>query len=192
MNIVIGLTGPTGAGKSSVGKICAEYGFKHIDCDLLSRKAVEKGSDGLCAVVHSFGKDILNADGTLNRKALANIAFSSVEKTELLNNTLFPFIEKLVLKETESGKILLDAPTLFESGIDKLCRKTIAVLSNENIRFERIIKRDNLTEEQAKLRMRAGKPDSYYIEKADFVLYNNSDEYTFIENFKRVLTEILK
>lgn len=153
MNIIIGLTGPTGSGKSSASKACLELGLKLVDCDKIARIAVKKDSDGLKAVVSAFGKGILNTDGTLNRKALAKIAFSSKEKTALLNDTIFPFIKELVLNETKQGKILLDAPTLFESGINEICFKTVAVLSDKQNRLERIIKRDGITKEEALLRM---------------------------------------
>ena len=113
MSIIIGLTGPTGSGKSSAGTLAEKFGLKLIDCDKLARQAVEKGSDGLLSVTNVFGKDILNEDGTLNRKALARKAFSCRENTKLLNDTIFPFIRTLVLQETKTGNILLDAPTLF-------------------------------------------------------------------------------
>jgi len=192
MNIIIGLTGPTGSGKSSACKACDELGLKLVDCDKLARTAIEKGSDGLDAVVSAFGDSILNTDGTLNRKALAKIAFSSPEKTKLLNDTIFPFIKKLVLNETKQGKILLDAPTLFESGINDICFKTVAVLSSNQNRLERIIKRDNLTKEEALLRMSAGKDDDFYLKNADYIIYNNDSENAFLEEFKQVLSEILE
>lgn len=192
MSIIIGLTGPTGAGKSSARLLCDELNLKHVDCDIIARKAVEKGTDGLKAVVNAFGNTVLNTDGTLNRKALAAVAFSSKEKTELLNNTIFPFIKKMVLEETKQGKILLDAPTLFESGINSICFKTVAVLSDTSIRLERILKRDNLTKEDALIRMNAGKTDNFYIERANYILYNNKTEQEFLNELKSVLIEILQ
>lgn len=192
MSIIIGLTGPTGSGKSSACKLCESYGLKHIDCDLLARKAVEKGSDGLKALVNAFGSEILNQDGSLNRKLLAKIAFSEKSKTELLNATIFPFIRELVLKETKNGNILLDAPTLFESKIDNICSKTIAVLSDKDTRLKRIIKRDNLTEEEALARINAGKTDNFYKEYANYIVYNNKTENEFLKEFGSVLESILK
>ena len=192
MSIIIGLTGPTGSGKSSACKLCESYGLKHIDCDLLARKAVEKSSNGLKALVNAFGSGILNQDGTLNRKLLAKIAFSEKAKTELLNATIFPFIRALVMEETKSGNILLDAPTLFESKIDNICFKTIAVLSDKEIRIKRIIARDNLTEEEALTRISAGKTDNFYKEYANYIVYNNKTEEEFLKEFSSVLESILK
>ena len=113
MSFVIGLTGPRGAGKSSVTDTAEELGFKIIDCDLLARDAVRKGSDGLADVVKVFGECVLNTDGTLNRKKLAEIAFASPQDTELLNQTLLPHIVKLIRALFDSPFVLLDAPTLF-------------------------------------------------------------------------------
>ncbi|MBR3908482.1 MAG: dephospho-CoA kinase, partial [Clostridia bacterium] len=120
------------------------------------------------------------------------IAFSSPEKTRLLNDTIFPFIKELVLKETEKGNTLLDAPTLFESGLNKVCFKTVAILADKDIRLQRIIKRDNLTEEEALLRMNAGKDDAFYIKNADYIIYNNNGEVEFLKQFETTLTEILQ
>ena len=192
MRIIIGLTGPTGAGKSSAAAICKKLGVKHIDCDIIARKATEKGEEGLTAVCEVFGNDILNDDGTLNRKALAEKAFKDADSTELLNKTLLPIVKKMVLKEIDCDKVLLDAPTLFESGIDEICYKTVAVLSDKEIRLKRILARDNITTEQALLRINAGKTDDFYKEKCDFVIYNNADEHTFKNDFLNLLKEIFE
>ena len=173
MSIIIGLTGPTGSGKSSVSKTAEALGFKVIDCDTVARKATEKGSDGLKALTAAFGEDILFNDGTLNRRLLANKAFSSKEKTQLLNDTIFPFIIKLIKAEIKDGDYILDAPTLFESGLDSICDRTVGILADSEIRLKRIIERDKLTINDAKVRMNAGKSDEFYLKNADFIIYNN-------------------
>ncbi len=190
MSIIIGLTGPTGAGKSIATAVCERYGIKVVDCDKIARKATEKESSGLAALVGVFGEDILEKDKTLNRKKLAQKAFSTKENTELLNKTIFPFIRQLVLDEAVGDKVLLDAPTLFESEIDSVCFKTVAILSDSATRLKRIIKRDNLTEEQARLRMSAGKSDNFYKENADYIIYNNNTPEAFLVEFEKVLAEI--
>lgn len=190
MSIVIGLTGPTGAGKSTASIIAANMGVKVIDCDLLARKAVERQSAGLKSLVKVFGNGILNSDGTLDRKALARIAFSSQDKTELLNNTLLPHIAELVNMEIgKTPKVLLDAPTLFESGIDKICDKTVAVLSDVNIRKKRIIERDLISEEDADLRIGAGKPDEFYA-KSDYTIHNNGDTAIFQNEIQELFNNL--
>lgn len=190
MSIIIGLTGPTGSGKSSVSKTAEALGFKVIDCDTVARKATEKGSDGLKALTAAFGEDILFNDGTLNRRLLANKAFSSKEKTQLLNDTIFPFIIKLIKAEIKDGDYILDAPTLFESGLDSICDRTVGILADSEIRLKRIIERDKLTINDAKVRMNAGKSDEFYLKNADFIIYNNADEQVFKREFSVLLKNI--
>jgi len=134
--IIIGLTGPTGAGKSCVSAVAEELGFKIIDCDKLARIAVEKGTAGLSALVKAFGEEILQPDGSLDRKALAKEAFKSPENTELLNKTLLPHIVLLMKESANTEKVLLDAPTLYESGIENMCTGVIAVLADEETRLK--------------------------------------------------------
>lgn len=188
--IIIGLTGPTGAGKSSLKTVAENSGYKVIDCDITARKAVEKGTKGLMALVNAFGEDILFSDGSLNRKALAQKAFSTPEKTELLNKTLLPFITELVLKECEGDKVLLDAPTLFESGLNEKCTATVGVLADRETRIERIKSRDNISEVEALIRINAGKTDEFYKQNADFVIYNNGETEEFQKEFEVILSKI--
>lgn len=192
MSFVVGLTGPTGAGKSSVTAVAENLGFKIVDCDKLSRVAVEKGSEGLLAVVDAFGDEVLNDDKTLNRAVLAKKAFSTPENTELLNKTLLPYILMLVKAELDCDLVLLDAPTLFESGADSLCNEVIAVISDEKTRLDRIMARDNIDEEAALLRIKAGKPDEFYIEKTNNIVYNDCELSVLNLKIQKLLTKLME
>ena len=186
MKKIVGLTGPTGSGKSSLTAVCENLGYTVINCDLVAREAVVKGSNGLNALVKAFGEDILDNDGSLNRGALAKKSFSTKENTELLNKTLLPFIVNLITDKIENcDKVVLDAPTLFESGIDKICTKTIAVLADKNTRLARIMSRDSIDEQSALLRINAGKTDDFYKANADVVLHNNGEKQNLIDDFKK-------
>ncbi len=192
MSFVVGLTGPTGAGKSSVTDVAKNLGFKIIDCDALARVAVEKGSDGLADIVKVFGGGVLNSDGTLNRKQLAALAFSASDKTELLNKTLLPHIVKLIKAQIDVPLVLLDAPTLFESGADSLCDDVIVVLCDEKTRKERIIKRDGIDESAAELRIKAGKDDNFYIERSNNIVYNDCELSVLNLKIQKLLNKLLE
>lgn len=193
--IIIGLTGPTGAGKSSVVTVAKKLDIKTIDCDKIARDVTKKGEPALEKLAEFFGDDILK-NGSLVRSKLAQKAFSDEQNTKMLNHIIFPFIKSklanIVSDEIENGTkvILLDAPTLYESGADILCDKIIAVLSSKEIRQQRIIERDNLNEQSALLRMSAGKSDEFY-KKADFLINNNGTIKEFLEDIEKILTDII-
>ncbi len=178
---IIGITGQTGAGKSSITQYAQSIGCHIIDADLTARKILEKGSVCLDCLSVAFGNDIVHSDGTLDRKLLAKRAFSSFENTDKLNSITHPFIFAETIRMIDSIRnikkdavIILDAPTLFESRIDVICDYVIAVICPESIRRERIIKRDGLSEADADIRLKAQKDDSFYIGKSDFIL-NGAD-----------------
>ncbi len=176
-----GITGQTGAGKTSVCRALAQKGVCVIDCDVTARKVTEKGSPVLENLAAAFGSDIILPDGTLDRKALAEKAFSSEEGEALLNSITHPAITKLVRDEIMENKdkyslFAVDAALLFESEIYDYCTKTIVVTADESIRLSRIMQRDSITRDEALLRINAQKSAEYYISKADAVIKNNGGE----------------
>lgn len=179
--MVVGLTGQTGAGKSTVSKIFAENGFAVINADYVARLVVEKGTPCLNEIVDFFGREVLSVDNTLNRKALAGIVFSDKSKLEMLNTIIYPYITGEILRQiryhSDSGHkfILLDAPTLFESRADDFCEIIISVLADADIREKRIIERDGLTHEQAIHRMNSQLDENFFITHSDYIIHNNED-----------------
>lgn len=191
--MIIGLTGQTGAGKSTVCEFLRENGLFIIDCDKVARSVTEKGSKTLSLLAEAFGKDIILADGSLNRRELASRAFQNAEKTELLNSITHPAITdeiNKVISEHKNENIILDAPTLIESGANKLCDKIVSVLADADVRKKRIVARDNLTPVEAEKRMSAQKDDAFYKEFSDAVIYNNADRSETIECAKQIFSKI--
>lgn len=176
---VVGLTGPTGSGKSVVADVFCQNGYVKIDADKIARQVVDKGSPALTGLAQHFGDDIINTDGTLNRKKLAHIAFSSNENTKRLNEITHPFIIELVKQQISDyenagyNKIVYDAPLLFESGTDSLCDVVVSVVADMDVRIKRIRYRDNLTDQQVSDRLSAQHGDDYYTDKSDYVIMNN-------------------
>ena len=183
----IGLTGPTGAGKGYVGEELKKRGFKIIDCDYYVRKAEEKGSPVLEELAAEFGDDILT-DGELNRRLLAQRAFESKEKTDALNRIVHPKVIELCRQQAD-GLCVLDAPQLFEANAQDDCYKVITVVAPDEMRLERILKRDNLTARQAFIRMNAQFDNDYYIKRSDYVIYNDGRD--IINQIDKIMEAIL-
>jgi dephospho-CoA kinase len=190
--MVVGLTGQTGAGKSTVSKVFVQNGFCLIDADQISRLVVQKGSRCLAELQDCFPPSIITEDGALNRSALAAIIFGDARKREMLNSIMYPYIVGEILQEIHrfaaSGhkKILLDAPTLFESRADDFCELIISVIAREPLRLVRIMERDHLTAQQAQARIDSQLPESFFIGHSDFIIKNNKDR----QNLNAVAQEV--
>ncbi|MBO0439683.1 dephospho-CoA kinase [Candidatus Enterococcus ikei] len=154
MGMVLGLTGGIATGKSTVVAVFKSLGFPIVDADIIAREVVEPGTPGLAELISAFGSDILNVDGSLNRKQLGQLIFSNEEKRQLLNKTLSPFIKKAILKEIEDKKdkaslVIVDIPLLYEGGYDKFVDQVAVVYIPEKVQLLRLMKRDNLDEKAA-------------------------------------------
>ena len=179
---MIGVTGPTGAGKSTVCDILRNWtGVSVIDCDQVARQVTGKGTLCLLDIAVEFSPSVISADGTLNRKKLGQLVFSDPEKLTRLNAIIFPYIlerlrEEIADAEKRGAKaIFLDAPTLFESGADALCEKILAVTSAPEKRLTRIMQRASLSPQGAADRM-ASQPDAdFYLARADYQIQNDDD-----------------
>ena len=190
--MVVGLTGQTGAGKTTVCKVFERSGFSVINADAIASQVMEKGSRCLQELTDCFQEDILLPDGELNRQKLAQIVFTDSKKLELLNSISYPYITGEILKQirlssiTGHKLILLDAPTLFESRADDFCELIISVVAKESNRLERIMQRDGLTEEQAYSRMRAQHTENFFKQHSDFIIKNNKN----LKNLSDVAKEV--
>lgn len=190
---IIGVTGPSGSGKSLLCQRLSKKGFSVIDADDVYHKLLIPPSDCIDALRGAFGNTVFKEDGTLDRKALSEIVFHDEEKLNLLNTTVHGFvldkIRKMISELEENGcsTVAVDAPTLIESGFHKECHTVLTVLCPPEIRTERIMARDGISAEAARTRTLAQKPDSFYIEHSDFVLTNRWDE----KNFELEIDEVI-
>lgn len=192
--MIIGITGSSGAGKSTVCEILKkEYNAQIIDADKISKQLSKKGTIYLEEIVEKFGKEILLENGELDRKKLAEIIYSSNEKREILNNCTLKHIKEKIKQEVKKLKnnkkiIAIDAPLLFEAKLDEICEFVIAVISdNFEVQIERITKRDGITEEQAMARLKAQKPNDFYTQKSRYAIVNNGK----IEEIEKQIMSLL-
>lgn len=192
---IIGLTGPSGAGKSCCASFLKSIGFPVIDADKVYHELIEKDSPCVRELIDEFGSAILDQNGGINRKVLGSIVFSdpSLRKSERLNQITHKFVKAETFRLLEHYKtqgvpaVSIDAPLLFEADFHLFCDFSISVLAPRDVRFSRIIARDNLTEEQANARLSAQKIDEYYIERSDYVITNDSGVDNLTEQMKKIL-----
>lgn len=179
--LIIGLTGPSGGGKGTVSTLFAEFGIPSVDTDRVYHDLLIPPSPCLDALVERFGRQILNPDGSLDRKALAAWVFAEEHEQELLdlNTITHRFVLDVVreicaeLAQKDCPAVLVDAPLLFESGFDGECDQTLAILADPDVRLCRIMARDKISLPAARARLNAQKTDDFYIKQADHVIHNN-------------------
>lgn len=183
---VVGITGGTGCGKSYISGLLRNAGIPVIDCDIIAREVMKPGKPALAEAAEFFGNEILE-NGVLNRKKLASIVFSDEKMLKKLNEITHKYILADIYNKIDREKgdlVCIDGAVLVESGIK--CDKLIGILASRELRCERIMKRDSLSEEDAKKRISAQKPDSFYIENCDLVFYNNAENLDFNEILKGI------
>ena len=179
--VIYGLTGQSGAGKTTVAHELEKKGYLIVDGDVLARKAVEI-PNVLDSLVLEFGKDILDPNGKLKRSELAKKAFANEHKRQRLNKITHPAITRLTLEMIREnftpGKkgVVIDAAAIFDCELTKYCTKMIVVTADREIRADRIMKRDGIDRETAMIRINAQKKENYYIERADILVRNNGGE----------------
>jgi len=197
MTLVLGLTGGIATGKSTVAKMFLEQQVPLIDTDLIARDLLKVGNEGYLEVIKVFKNDeILLTNNEINRKLLGRIIFSNPQKRKKLNEIVHPKVQKIVKSEIEKHKqlgtplVVVDVPLLYESGFDSITDKVVVVFTERDLQIERLIDRDNITEEYANMKINAQMPLEEKIEKADFVIDNSRSILQTKKDFLKVLQEM--
>lgn len=193
----IGVTGNSGSGKSTFSKILAnKLNAAVIDADEIAKKIAKRGEEYYEKIVEIFGNEILK-ENEIDRKNLANIIYNDEQKRDKLNDLTNKYVvEKIKEKIQKNKNIIMDVPLLFESELDRECDITISLIAEKSIKIERMINRDNLSEDIAKQRLNIQKEDEYYLEKSNYIIINNKanleqEAEEFIKTIKILNNEIV-
>ena len=173
MTYIIGITGGIGGGKSTVGNYLAEMGATIIDTDNIAREVTLPGSDALDEIRRTFGHSVFNADGTLNRRTMAEIVFNDKEKLDQLSSILHPRIRERWLTEArECGEdfVFVIIPLLFENKLEHYFDEIWVVTAEEEERVRRVMKRDHVTRDDVTGRIANQIPEYEKIAAADVVI----------------------
>ena len=192
---VIGITGPSGAGKGVCCEILMKNGIACIDTDSVYHGLILADTPCTAELTLAFGKEILATDGSVDRKRLASIVFSdnTRQKNLLLNKITHKYVKEETLRLLDFYQkqgikaTAIDAPLLFEASFEEMCDFCVAILAPQELRLSRIIERDKLDTERAQARLSAQKPDCYYTERAQYTVINDGDK----ENVQKQVEQIL-
>ncbi len=197
--VKVGLTGGIATGKSTVARILEDrLGIPVINSDQIARDVVKKGRIGYKRVVEVFGHGILDSSGEIDRAKLGKLVFDDPQKRRLLESILHPLItqeidRRVKEKEQEGHKlIVLEIPLLFEKGLQNRVDYTVVVYAPEEQQLDRLMKRDGLSLEEAKKRLKAQIPIDEKIKLADFVIDNSKGVNYTEEQTLKVFNEILR
>ncbi len=196
-SFIIGVTGPMGAGKTTLCESFREQGILIIDADGISKEVFNNSPEYVELLTKEFGSEILT-DGRVDRKSLADIAFLSKENAQRLNRIAHPFIVKRIKEKLEEAKaqkikvIAIDAPLLFESSLDRYCNVVVTVISDLKVRKFRAINRGNIRKEDVINRISIQPTDEFYVKNSDYVLYNNRDKEALCEQARSLVAEVME
>ena len=175
----IGLTGPSGAGKTTAARILASLGCAVIDCDALAREIVRPGSPVLPKLAARFGTDICKGPD-LDRALLAERAFENEKARQDLNSITHPAITELALERAKALQgyraIVLDAAALLESELAALCRYILIITAPEELRLRRLLARGGVSEQNARRRIEAQRRMDFYAGAKGMIIQNEGTE----------------
>ncbi len=196
---VIGITGPSGAGKTTLSKIMEkEFNTSIINADEVARSlSTNPETEYFKKIVELFGNDILKSDGNLDRKQIANLIYKNSNKRKQLNSLTFKYVVDDISLQIQNIKaqnkydfIAIDVPLLYEANMEKICDKVIAVVAEDEEKISRICERDKIDREMARQRLKIQNNNEFFAKKADFVIHNNGTIDNLVNSLKEIMNRI--
>ncbi|MCK4715231.1 MAG: dephospho-CoA kinase [Candidatus Marinimicrobia bacterium] len=193
--VTLGITGGLGSGKSYACQRLKEKGAVIFDADNIAKKILQTVPEVQEKIAEVFGEAIIK-DGVVDNQKLANIAFSNEENQAALNNIIHPFVIEEFEKKRESlqnreGLLVIDAPLIFESGLDSHLDYTVLIYATYKLRISRAIRRGNLSREQILRRMDLQMPEEEKRELASFVIENNGSGDHLYEEIDKLYSKLV-
>jgi dephospho-CoA kinase len=196
--LLVGLTGGIATGKSTVSALLRQFGSEVIDADLLAREVVEPGQPALAQIVTEFGRDLLTADGQLDRKRLGAIVFADPERRRRLEAITHPAIrERFAARLAEldaqgfAGIVVFDAPVMIESGNYKNMERMIVVVTDDVTQMTRLNGRDGTGDAENRRKIASQMPLAEKAKLADYVIDNSGSREATAEQVRRVFAALM-
>ncbi|MCD8842773.1 dephospho-CoA kinase [Staphylococcus gallinarum] len=191
---VIGLTGGIATGKSTVSELLTIHGFKIVDADVASRKAVEKGTTGLAQIREHFGEEAILENGEMDRQYVGELIFNYPEKRLELNEIVHPIVHEIMEQEKEAYleqgyNVIMDIPLLYENELQNTVDEVWLVYTSESIQIERLMERNDLSLEDAKARVLSQISIDKKRRMADHVIDNRDTKLELKQNVETLLIE---
>ncbi len=189
--LIFGITGQTGAGKSTVSKIFEGLGVNVINADKVYHSLIKADMPCTREIAKEFGDCVLSPTGEIDRKELAKIVFADKKKLAKLNQITHKYIKEKIVEEIGTLPICaIDGAVIIGSPIEELCQYIVCVIANDKTRLRRIINRDNIDTKQAKARIMAQNKEEFFVDNSHFVIQNNDDD-NLEEQSRNVLLQML-
>lgn len=192
MSRVIGITGSIAVGKSTVTQYLRTHGYCVLDADEISHQALEKESGCYQKIVDAF--DCLDENQNISRQKLGQIVFHDANKKALLESIIHPYVKMMLekgIQECQDPLVFLDVPLLYETHMDVMCDDVIVVYVDEVTQMQRLMKRNHIDENQARLLMRQQISIEKKKELGDHIIDNRQNFEDLYQNIERVL-KVLK
>lgn len=194
MSKVIGLTGGIASGKSTVSELLTAFGFKVVDADTAAREAVAKGTPGIEKVREVFGDEAIDENGEMDRKCMGDLVFNYPGERIKLNEIVHPIVREIMEEKKqqflkEGHNVIMDIPLLYENELQDTVDEVWLVYTSESIQIDRLMERNDLTQEEAKARVYSQISIHKKSRMADHVIDNLGDKLELKQNLERLLSE---